>query len=195
MSVTLYLAVNRSITKANSRIKMNNFTLDHSLLGMDIHGRTVGVLGTGKIGTILCKILSGFGVNLLCFDVFENDEVKALGGTYVSKEEIYKQSDVVFLMMPLLKATYHTIDDAAVSLMKKGVILINTSRGGLVDTKAVLKGIREGTSGGVGMDVYEYEEDYFFQDWSAKSIKDPDGLALGPPDQVRGTSRIYLPTS
>mmetsp|Transcript_16447 Transcript_16447/g.24261 ORF Transcript_16447/g.24261 Transcript_16447/m.24261 type:complete len:457 (+) Transcript_16447:2962-4332(+) len=162
MGISLLMAVNRKIATAHNRVKMSNFSLDEGLLGMDIHGKTVGVMGTGKIGAILCNIIVGFGVKLICYDVFENEGVKAAGGMYVSKEEIYAQSDVIFLMMPLLPPTRHTINLEMLPKLKKGVILINTSRGGLVDTKALLEGLRTGQISGVGMDVYENEEEYFF---------------------------------
>jgi len=178
MAVALLMSVNRKISRANNRVRMANFTLDAGLMGMDIFGKTVGVMGTGKIGQILCNIIKGFGAELICYDVHENDDVKAIGGTYVSKEEIFRRSDVLFLMMPLLPATAHTINDSVLSQLKKGVILINTSRGGLIDTKALLKGIEKGIIAGVGMDVYENEQEYFFQDWSARQIQDPDLRAL-----------------
>jgi D-lactate dehydrogenase len=135
-------------------------------------------MGTGKIGALLCNIVLGFGANLICYDVFENEDVKQKGGMYVSKDEIFAQSDVLFLMMPLLSQTHHTINMESVKKLKKGMILINTSRGGLVDTKALIKGLQSGTIGGVGMDVYENEADYFFQDWSARTVKDEDLLSL-----------------
>ena len=149
---------------------MSNFTLESSLLGMDIHGKTVGVMGTGKIGQILCRIITGFGANVLAYDVFECSEVKDMGGKYVSQGEIYKNCDVIFLMMPLLPATKHTINASILPLLKKGVILINTSRGGLVDTSALVSGLQSGIIGGCGLDVYENEGDYFFQDWSGKPV-------------------------
>lgn len=178
MAMALFLSVNRKIPKASNRVRMANFTLDAGLMGMDIHGKTIGVMGTGKIGSVLCDILKGFGVNLLCSSHSENEHVKAQGGTYVSKDELLAKSDVVFLTMPLLPATYHTINRSMLSKLKKGVILINTSRGGLIDTKALLEGLRAGIIGGVGMDVYEEEQAYFYQDWSAKSMDDPDLEAL-----------------
>ena len=167
-AITLLMSVNRKIAAASVRVKMADFSLDTSLLGMDIHGKTVGVLGTGKIGQILCKIISGFGVNLLAYDVFESDVVKSLGGKYVSKEEIYQNCDVIFLMMPLLPATKHTINESVLPLLKKGVIIVNTSRGGLIDTKALVSGLQSDIIGGCGLDVYENEGDYFFRDWSGK---------------------------
>ncbi|KAL7535786.1 hypothetical protein ACHAWF_005271 [Thalassiosira exigua] len=171
-AVALLMSVCRRITKASKRVKMANFTLDSSLLGMDIHGKTVGVMGTGKIGQILCRIITGFGANLLAYDVFESDAVEEMGGQYVTQEDIYKNCDVIFLMMPLLPATKHTICDEVLPLLKKGVILINTSRGGLIDTSALVKGLQSDIIGGCGLDVYENEGDYFFQDWSGKAIED-----------------------
>uniref|UniRef100_A0A7S3P3U7 Cyclic nucleotide-binding domain-containing protein n=1 Tax=Amphora coffeiformis TaxID=265554 RepID=A0A7S3P3U7_9STRA len=178
MAVALLMAVNRKTHHASNRVKMANFTLDAGLMGIDIHGKTVGVMGTGKIGQIMCDIMIGFGVNLLCFDPYENQGIKDKGGKYVSLDEIYAQSDILMLAMPLMKPTYHTINEDMLHKLKPGVIIINTSRGGLVDTKALLKGLKSGVIGGVGMDVYENESEYFFQDWSAKHIKDEDLMSL-----------------
>jgi len=178
MAIALLMAVNRKTSRASARVRMANFALDGGLLGMDIHGKTVGVMGTGKIGQILCNIVKGFGAKLICFDVFQSEAVKQAGGVYVTQEEIYAQSDVLFLMMPLLPATKHTINMEVLPKLKKGVILINTSRGGLVDTKAVLEGLETKIISGYGADVYENEAQYFFQDWSAKNIEDHTLLAL-----------------
>jgi D-lactate dehydrogenase len=177
-AIALLMTVNRRIHKASARVKMANFTLDAGLLGMDIHGKTVGVMGTGKIGQILCNILLGFGANILCYDVFENEELKQKGGVYVSQDEIFAKSDVIFLMMPLLPATHHTINESVLPKLKKGVILINTARGGLIDTKALLSGLQSGIISGCGLDVFENEQAYFFQDWSARNIEDPDLVSL-----------------
>lgn len=177
-AVSLLMAVNRKITIASTRVKMANFTLDQSLIGMDIYGKNVGIMGTGKIGQILCSIIKGFGANILCYDVFENDTVKELGGVYVTQDEIFEKSDVLFLMMPLLPATKHTINMKILPKLKKGVLLINTARGGLVDTKALIAGLQSGQIGGVGLDVFENEQEYFFQDWSAKAIEDTDLTSL-----------------
>ena len=179
-----------------------NFTLDAGLIGVDIYGKTVGVMGTGKIGQIMCDIMLGFGVKLLCYDVYESQAIKDKGGVYVSQDELFAKSDVIMLSMPLIKPTYHTINMDTLKKLKKGVILINTSRGGLVDTKALLKGLQTGVFGGVGMDVYENEQAYFFQgkvecsqmwrcclsppishffvcaDWSAKHMQDEDLMSL-----------------
>jgi D-lactate dehydrogenase len=171
--IALLMALNRKVVKASNRVSMANFALDGGLMGMDIHGKTVGVMGTGKIGQILCTIIKGFGAKLICYDVYESKEVKEMGGTYVTQDELFAQSDVIFLMMPLFPSTHHTINDTSISKMKKGVLLINTSRGGLIDTAAALRGLKSGTIAGLGIDVYENEGDYFFQDWSAKTIEDP----------------------
>ncbi len=185
-AISLLMAINRKIPAASTRVKMANFTLDNSLIGMDIHGKTVGIMGTGKIGQILCKILNGFGAKLLCYDVYESDEVKELGAHYVTRDEIFEQADVIFLMMPLLPATKHTISEEVVSRLKKGVLIVNTARGGLIDTKALIQGLQSGQIGGVGLDVLENEADYFFQDWSAKSIEDPELTSL------LGNNRVVL---
>jgi len=185
-AIALLMSVNRRITAASARVKMSDFTLDSSLLGMDIHGKTVGVMGTGKIGRILCRIINGFGANLLVYDVFESDEVKGMGGKYVSQDEIWKNCDVIFLMMPLLPATKHTINEKVLPKLKKGVILINTSRGGLIDTAALVSGLRSGVFGGCGLDVFENEGDYFFRDWSGEAIEDNELVSL------LGSNRVIM---
>jgi len=177
-AISLLMAVNRKICLASTRVKMANFKLDQSLIGMDIFGKTVAVMGTGKIGQILVKILSGFGANILCYDVYQNKEIEKLGAVYVTKDEIYEQSDVIFLMMPLLPATKHSINRDVISKLKKGVLIINTARGGLIDTSALIAGLQSGKIGGVGLDVFENEQKYFFQDWSDKAIDDPDLASL-----------------
>lgn len=185
-AIALLMSVNRRITQASTRVKMSDFTLDSSLLGMDIHGKTVGIMGTGKIGQILCRIVNGFGANLMAYDVFESDEVKNMGGKYVTQDEIYKNCDVIFLMMPLLPATKHTINADVLPKLKKGVILINTSRGGLIDTSALVTGLQSGIIGGCGLDVYENEGDYFFQDWSGKAVEDSTLVSL------LGSNRVVM---
>lgn len=178
--MTLLMSLNRKIVMASSRVHMTNFTIDRSLMGMDIHGKTVGVLGTGKIGGILCDILLGYGVQtLLCYDAYERDDLKVKGCIYQSNlSELYPHCDVVFVMLPLLDSTYHVINQVAFEQMKDGVIIINTSRGGLIDTSALLKALHSGKVGGVGMDVYENEQEYFFQDWSARHVEDGSLLSL-----------------
>mmetsp|Transcript_573 Transcript_573/g.1174 ORF Transcript_573/g.1174 Transcript_573/m.1174 type:complete len:517 (-) Transcript_573:173-1723(-) len=185
-AVALLMTLNRKTHMASTRVKMADFTLDSGLLGVDIYGKTVGVMGTGKIGQILCNIIAGFGVKLLAHDVYESDDVKALGGTYVSQEVIFKTCDIIFLMMPLLPATKHTINEKVLPLLKKGVIIINTSRGALIETGALVSGLNSGIIGGCGLDVYENEAKYFFQDWSAKSIEDNTLVSL------MGNNRVLM---
>jgi D-lactate dehydrogenase len=178
MAIALMMTVNRKITKAHNRVNMANFSLDKGLLGFDVHGKTVGVMGTGRIGQIICNILLGFGAKVLCYDLYPNEELKAKGCVYVTQDEMFSQVDVLFLMLPLVPTTKHIINKDMLHKLKKGVTIINTSRGGLVDTKALLQGINDGIIRGAGMDVYENESDYFFQDWSARHIDDPDLRAL-----------------
>ena len=144
------------------------------------------VIVSGKIGQILCTIVKGFGANLYAYDVFENDDVKAMGGRYVSSDTIYENCDVIFLMMPLLPPTKHTINKTMLHKLKKGVILINTSRGGLIDTEALVEGLSKGIFGGVGLDVFENESDYFFRDWGAKAIQDNQLV------QLLGNNRVIM---
>ncbi|CAM9600536.1 unnamed protein product [Chrysoparadoxa australica] len=170
-AIALLMTLNRKINRASSRVREGNFLLD-GLSGFDVHGKNVGVMGTGKIGQCLCNILLGFGANLLCFDLFQSQELKDKGATYVSQDEIWSSCDVIFLMMPLLPATRHTLNAAVLPKLKRGVTIINTSRGGLVDTVALLEGLRSGVIGAAGLDVYEKEADFFFKDCSDKPLDD-----------------------
>lgn len=178
MAITLLLAVNRKIHQVMNRIRMANFTLDKGLMGIDVHGKVVGVMGTGRIGRIICSIMIGFGAQVLCYDIVETEDLVAAGARYVTKEEILQQSDILFLMMSLGPETYHTINDDTLPLLKKGVILVNTSCGGLIDTKTLIRGLQSGRIAGAGLDVYENEQDYFFHDWSARTIPDDDLVSL-----------------
>lgn len=170
-TVGLMLALNRRFHKAYHRVREGDFRLD-GLLGFDMHGRTVGVIGTGKIGECVAKILNGFGCRLLGFDVQPNPACEALGMEYVDLVDLYKQSDVITLHCPLVAATQHLIGDAAISCMRDGVMLINTSRGAIVDTQAVIKSLKSGKIGWLGIDVYEEESDLFFEDLSEEVIQD-----------------------
>lgn len=170
-AITLLLTLNRKIHKAVSRVCDGNFTLD-GLVGFDMHGKTVGVIGTGKIGQCLCNILLGFGVKLICYDVHPSDEVKAKGATYVDMDTVWGTSDVIFLMTPLFPQTHHMFNKSVLPKLKKGVYLINTSRGALIETEALIEGLRSKTIAGAGLDVYEYESKYFFRDHSNDMIED-----------------------
>lgn len=171
-AVGLILMLNRKLHKAYNRVRDDNFTLD-GLLGFDLHGSTVGIIGTGKIGLILAKILTGFGCHLLGYDAYPNTEFTQIGNArYVELPELYALSDIISLHCPLLPETHYLINQAAIAQMKPGVMLNNTSRGQLVDTKAVIEGIKSKKIGYFGLDVYEQEDELFFADWSDDIIQD-----------------------
>jgi D-lactate dehydrogenase len=170
-AVAMILSLNRKIHRAYNRVREGNFALD-GLLGFDLHGKTVGIVGTGKIGALTAKILHGFGCRLLGYDVSQNPDCQTLGMEYVSLRELLGTSDIVSLHCPLIPETYHLINAETVEQMKQGTILINTSRGQLINTKAVTKGLKSGKIGYLGLDVYEQETDLFFEDLSNQVIQD-----------------------
>ncbi|TKT00369.1 2-hydroxyacid dehydrogenase [Streptomyces lasalocidi] len=172
---TLAMAVNRRVVRASTRTRDFDFRLD-GLMGRDLHGRTVGVLGTGKIGEAFTRIAHGFGMRLLGWDVAENPACRELGMRYVPKEELLAEADLVSLHVPLMPQTQHLLDAAALKAMKDDAILVNSSRGGLIDTAALVAELREGRFTGVGLDVYEAEAGLFFLDKSLEAIAD-DTLA------------------
>lgn len=170
-TVGLILTLNRKIHRAYARVREGNFALD-GLLGFDLHGRTVGVIGTGKIGAVVARILKGFGCQLLAHDPFPNPDCERLGVKYVSLQNLFTASDVITLHCPLTPETHHLISAQAISQMKSGVMLINTGRGALIDTQAVIEALKSGRIGYLGLDVYEEEADLFFEDLSDKVIHD-----------------------
>lgn len=170
-AVGLILALDRRIHRAYARVREGNFALD-GLLGFDLHGKTVGIVGTGRIGTVFARIMAGFGCRLLAADPYPNDECRALGVTYVERAELFRDADIVALHCPLTPDTRHLIDDDALSAMRDGVLLVNTSRGALVDTVAVIKALKSGKVGALALDVYEEEADLFFEDLSNRIITD-----------------------
>ncbi|CAL9310214.1 2-hydroxyacid dehydrogenase [Streptomyces sp. SudanB66_2053] len=172
---TLAMAVNRRIVRASTRTRDFDFRLD-GLMGRDLHGRTAGILGTGKIGEAFARIAHGFGMRLLGWDAAENPACRELGLTYVPKEELLAESDLVSLHVPLLPETRHLIDATALKTMRDDAILVNSSRGGLVDTAALVDELRAGRFTGVGLDVYEAEAGLFFLDKSLEAVDD-DTLA------------------
>ncbi|AWE49849.1 2-hydroxyacid dehydrogenase [Streptomyces nigra] len=172
---TLAMAVNRRIVRASTRTRDFDFRLD-GLMGRDLHGRTGGVLGTGKIGEAFSRIAHGFGMKLLGWDVAENPACMQLGMKYVPKERLLAESDLISLHIPLMPETSRLIDAAALKTMKDDAILVNSSRGGLIDTAALVAELREGRFTGVGLDVYEAEAGLFFLDKSLQAIED-DTLA------------------
>ncbi|WP_312519547.1 2-hydroxyacid dehydrogenase [Massilia sp.] len=170
-AVGLLLAVNRKIARASVRTREGNFELD-GLMGFDLHGKTVGVIGTGKIGTIFARIMAGFGCTLVGHDRYPTPAFEALGGTYMGVDELLACSDVVSLHCPLFEDTYHIVGAEALALVKRGCILVNTSRGGLIDTEAAIGALKSGQLGGLAIDVYEQEASLFFQDLSSTVILD-----------------------
>ncbi|MEV0095720.1 2-hydroxyacid dehydrogenase [Streptomyces sp. NPDC050738] len=172
---TLAMAVNRRIVRASARTRDFDFRLD-GLMGRDMRGRTVGVLGTGKIGEAFTRIAHGFGMNLLGWDVAPNPACVELGMKYVEKDELLVESDVITLHVPLLPSTHHIINSAALRSMKDDAILINSSRGGLIDSEALVHELRQGRFAGVGLDVYEAEAGLFYLDKSLEVVED-DTLA------------------
>lgn len=170
-AVALMLALNRRIHKAYARVRDGNFALD-GLIGFDMKGKVVGVVGTGKIGVNVARILHGFGCEVLASDPRPTVELGAVGGQYVSFDSLLERSDIITLHCPLTPSTYHLIGPDAVSRMKPGVMLINTSRGAVMDAQSVIDGLKSGRVGFVGLDVYEEEGDLFFENLSDQVIRD-----------------------
>ncbi|TDH26082.1 2-hydroxyacid dehydrogenase [Segetibacter sp. 3557_3] len=170
-AVAMILTLNRKTHKAYNRVREQNFSID-GLLGFDIRGKTVGVIGTGNIGRSFCKIMTGFGAEVIAFDLIASRDVEALGVKYLPLVDILDQADIISLHCPLNEQTRHIINDETISMMKDGVMIINTSRGGLVDTRAAIKALKTKKIGYLGIDVYEQEEKLFFHDLSTNIIDD-----------------------
>jgi len=141
-------------------------------MGFDLHGKTVGIIGTGKIGQSFCNIMLGFGCNVIAYDVVHNQQCVNSGVKYTTLDNLLSKADVISLHCPLTPETYHLLDQTALAKMRDGVTIINTSRGKLVDTKAIINALKNGKVGLLGLDVYEEEEALFFEDFSAKGIQD-----------------------
>jgi D-lactate dehydrogenase len=167
----LILALNRHLPRAYNRVREGNFALD-GLLGFDLCGRTAGLIGTGKIGAVVAKLLAGFECEILAIDPFQNPDCLTLGVRYVGLDELLARSDIITLHCPLTPENHHVIDATALARMKDGAMLINTSRGALVDTRAVIEALKSGKLGYLGLDVYEEEGDIFFEDRSSTIIQD-----------------------
>ena len=170
-AVGLMLALDRKYHRAWNRIREGNFSLE-GMLGFDLCGKTVGLVGTGNIGSVVARILLGFGCRILAADPVENDALEAAGVRYCALEELFARSDIISLHCPLTPATHHMINAAAIAAMKPGVMLINTSRGAVIDSRALIDGLKSGQLGYLGLDVYEEESELFFEDHSADTIKD-----------------------
>lgn len=169
-AITLMLALNRKVIRAHARIVDQNFSLD-GLTGFDMHGKTVGIIGTGKIGSVATKILNGFGCRVLAYDITQSEELKDIV-EYTTLENIYAQSDIITLHVPLNEQTKYMINANSLKSMKEGVMLINTSRGKLINTKDVIQALKSKHIGYLGLDVYEEEEGLFFEDHSEDVLQD-----------------------
>ncbi|MCL4154317.1 UNVERIFIED_CONTAM: hypothetical protein GTU68_046517 [Idotea baltica] len=170
-AVALILTLNRKTHKAYNRVREGNFSLQN-LTGFDLFNKTVGVVGTGEIGAIFCKIMLGFGCKVLAFDMVESDDLKKAGVQFAPMEAIIKQSDIISLHCPLTPQTFHLFDEKAFSIIKKGAMLINTSRGAVIDTSAAIEALKSKQLGYLGIDVYEQEDKIFFKDLSESVIQD-----------------------
>ena len=176
-AVALILTLNRKTHKAYNRVREGNFSLER-LTGFDLYGKTVGVIGTGRIGQEFCKIMSGFGCKVLAFDLIANKHLEESGVNYLPLIDVLEQADIISLHCPLNEQTRHIINAHTISMMKEGVMLINTSRGALINTRAVIKALKTGGIGYLGLDVYEQEETLFFNDLSENIIQDDDIMRL-----------------
>ncbi|NCI51594.1 2-hydroxyacid dehydrogenase [Sediminibacterium roseum] len=171
-ALALIMTLNRKTHKAYNRVREQNFLLN-GLLGFNIHGKTVGVIGTGNIGKSFCRIMTGLGCKVRAFDLIANKDMEAIGVEYLPLVDVL-QSDIISLHCPLNEQTRHLINEQTIALVKKGAMLINTGRGGLIDTKAVIAGLSSGQIGYLGIDVYEQEEHLFFRDLSSNIIRDDE---------------------
>lgn len=167
-AMALLLTINRRTHKAYIRTRDFNFSLQ-GLAGFDLHGKTVGIIGTGKIGRVFADICKGFGMNILAYDKYPNPNS---GLNYVELPELFEQSDIISLHCPLTEDTRHIINTASIAKMKKGVTILNTSRGGLIDTEALINGIKDKQIGAACLDVYEEEGDFFYEDFSGHIVQD-----------------------
>jgi len=172
-ALALLMTVVRKTHKAYNRVRENNFSLE-GLVGINIHNKTVGVIGTGAIGSAFCKIMMGMGCKVLAYDQYENKYLKSQGVSYVTFDELIAQSGIISLHCPLTPETRHLINKKNLSEMQEGVIIINTGRGALIDTKAIIKSLKKEKVGYLGIDVYEQEEELFFRDLSAEILQDED---------------------
>lgn len=169
--VGLVLALCRHLHRAYNRTREGDFSL-HGLTGFDLHGRSVGIIGSGQIGEVFARIMSGFGCHILAYDPYPNRAIEALGGRFVELDELLAQSDIISLHCPLNEATKHLINTQSLARMKHGAMLINTGRGALVDTPALIEALKSGQLGYLGLDVYEEEADIFFADRSDQPLQD-----------------------
>jgi D-lactate dehydrogenase len=167
----LILTLNRKIHRSYNRVREGNFSIE-GLLGFDLHGKTIGIIGTGKIGQVVAKIALGFGLHTLAYDLYPNPVCEAMGVEYVGLKQLLNRSKIITLHCPLTPETRYLIDQGAIAEMQSGVMLINTSRGALIDTQAVIKGLKASKIAALGLDVYEQEAELFFENLSDQIIQD-----------------------
>jgi D-lactate dehydrogenase len=170
-TIALILALNRHIPRAYNRVRDGNFSLD-GLVGFDLAGKTAGIVGTGRIGALVARLLWHFRCEVICFDPYENPRVTELGMRYVDLEELWSRSDLISLNCPLTAETNHLVSASTIEQMKPGVMIVNTGRGALIDTVAVIDGLKSGRIGSLALDVYEEEAELFFEDRSGQVIAD-----------------------
>ena len=170
-TVALMLALNRKLHRAYNRVREGNFALE-GLLGFDLHGRTIGIVGTGRIGQVVAQIMTGFGCNVLAYDLHRNSQCESIGVQYVDLPQLFSRSDIVTLHCLLTSDTRHLVNEQAISQMKPHTMLINTGRGALIDTNAIIAALKTGQIGALGLDVYEQEAELFFEDHSDQIIQD-----------------------
>ena len=171
-ALALLMTLNRKVHRAYNRVREGNFSIS-GLMGFDLRGKTIGVIGTGKIGRTFIGLLRGFGMRVLAYDPYPNPEhARELNFEYVPLETLFRESDIISLHCPLTPENHHMINDATIAMMKKGIVLINTSRGRLIRSAALVNGLKSGRIGAAGLDVYEEETDYFFEDRSDRAVLD-----------------------
>ncbi|NBC56784.1 MAG: 2-hydroxyacid dehydrogenase [Bacteroidetes bacterium] len=176
-ALALILALNRKTHKAYNRVKEGNFSLNN-LIGFNVYGKTVGVIGTGKIGHAFCEVMLGLGCRVVAYDLHKQSTLEDKGVTYMSLDDLYNTADIISLHCPLVPATKHIINEKSIAKMKDHVMIINTSRGALIDTEDVIKNLKEKKVGYLGIDVYEQEENLFFEDKSEQIIEDDTLIRL-----------------
>ncbi len=170
-TVALMLALNRKLHRAYNRVREGNFSLE-GLLGFDLHGRTIGIVGTGKVGQVVAQIMTGFGCKVLAYDLYPNAECESIGVQYVDLPQLFARSDIVTLHCPLTLETRHLVNEQTIGQMKPHAMLINTGRGALIKTNAIIAALKSGQIGALGLDVYEQESELFFEDHSDQIIQD-----------------------
>ncbi len=192
-AVALLLNITRKLYKSYQRTRKYNFTLD-GLLGFDIHGKTVGVIGTGRIGKVFIQIMKGFGTNVIAYDLFKDESAsKELGFEYVTLDELYAKSDIISLHCPLTPETENIINERSIQKMKDGVVLINCSRGKLIDTNSLIKEMETGKIGGVGLDVYEDEDEFFLRDMTNSYKRDKNlSILLSMPNLIITSHQAFF---